>query len=371
MQGNLQAIQNANLQLQAFNESTNRALERRLLIERQITDAQAVAQPRPPRRPDDAGAVAGTRTATRAGPRPPCRIPATLHARSSGSLSLERHIADLVVRVENETPVGAAQGVPERPVSPAEAAQKKRIRDLQAELAVIDHQLTANRAEDQRLKTVIADYQSKVDAVPTRESELVELTRDYSTLQAAYAKLLDEAEDAHDRRQPRAAADWRAVPDPRRGLDARKAVQPAAARRHHDVRGGTGPVAGLLAIGWLEYRDSSFRREEEAIQDAFAPGARSGAGDVLGSRSRAVKAADAAARPGRHNRPASGSRRAGILASAVLNKIRRCTDFLRLAELPFELTANPKYLFFSGPTRSVEQPAVWAVFRQIADAADG
>ena len=47
MQGNLQAIQNANLQLQSLNESTNRAQERRLLIERQIADTQAV--PLPPR----------------------------------------------------------------------------------------------------------------------------------------------------------------------------------------------------------------------------------------------------------------------------------------------------------------------------------
>ena len=48
LQGNLQAIQNANLQLQALNESTNRALERRLLIERQIADTQAVPLPPAP-----------------------------------------------------------------------------------------------------------------------------------------------------------------------------------------------------------------------------------------------------------------------------------------------------------------------------------
>ena len=42
LQGNLQAIQTASLQLQSLNESTNRAQERRLLIERQIADTQAV-----------------------------------------------------------------------------------------------------------------------------------------------------------------------------------------------------------------------------------------------------------------------------------------------------------------------------------------
>ena len=45
MQGNLQAIQNANLQLQSLNESTNRAQERRLLIERQLADVLATPAP--------------------------------------------------------------------------------------------------------------------------------------------------------------------------------------------------------------------------------------------------------------------------------------------------------------------------------------
>ena len=45
LQGNLQAIQTASLQLQSLNESTNRAQERRLLIERQIADSKAVPLP--------------------------------------------------------------------------------------------------------------------------------------------------------------------------------------------------------------------------------------------------------------------------------------------------------------------------------------
>ena len=47
LQGNLQAIQTASLQLQTLNESTNRAQERRLLVERQIADTQALSVPVP------------------------------------------------------------------------------------------------------------------------------------------------------------------------------------------------------------------------------------------------------------------------------------------------------------------------------------
>ena len=46
--------------------------------------------------------------------------------------------------------------------------------------------------EEARLKQTIAAYQAKVDIVPTRESELVELTRDYSTLQTRVCQSSDE-----------------------------------------------------------------------------------------------------------------------------------------------------------------------------------
>ena len=81
-------------------------------------------------------------------------------------------------------------------LSRSEGVQQKRVRELRAELTIIDHQLTANRAEEALLNQTIAEYQAKVDVVPTRESELVELTRDYSTLQAGYASLLMKREDS-------------------------------------------------------------------------------------------------------------------------------------------------------------------------------
>ena len=40
--------------------------------------------------------------------------------------------------------------------------------------------------EEDRLRGLIAGYQGRLDALPTRESELAELTRDYATLQASY-----------------------------------------------------------------------------------------------------------------------------------------------------------------------------------------
>jgi polysaccharide chain length determinant protein (PEP-CTERM system associated) len=273
LQGNLQAIQNANLQLQALSESTNRALERRLLIERQIIDVQSVPLPTP------AVSVATAEATASATPAQQLEI---ARARLAAYLqrytpdhpevvSLQRLIADLVAKAENEMPVSATRVGTEVAISSEEAAQKKKILDLQAELAVVDRQLAVNRTEDQRLKALIADYQAKVDAVPTRESELVELTRDYSTMQTAYSSLLMKREDS----QIAANLERQQIGEQFRILDAASMPERPfnQMQRLAVVASGAagGLIIGLVIAGLLEYLNSSFRREEDVYRTLSLP----------------------------------------------------------------------------------------------------
>src|SRR5262249_45362115 len=109
--------------------------------------------------------------------------------------ALVRTVKELEDRAAEEARLAGKTPV-DRPISTTEAARQRRIRDLRADLDVIDRQLTANQTEEARLKKLVADYQMDADAVPTRESELVELTRDYGTLQANYASLLQKQEES-------------------------------------------------------------------------------------------------------------------------------------------------------------------------------
>ena len=269
LQGNLQAIQTASLQLQSINETSNRAQERRLLIERQIADAQAVPVVTPPASSDTAPPVGTAQQLEMAR----ARLAAALQRYTPNHpevLALERTIADLVTKLEGETPVGVT-AQPAQLLTPAEASQQKRILDLKAELAVIDYQLTANRSEAARLNQQIAEYQAKVDVVPTRESELVELTRDYGTMQAAYTNLLVKREDA----MLASNLERRQIGEQFKLLDTASLPERPynQMQRIGIISSGAiaGLVLGLLLIGFAEFRDSSFHTAEEAVRALTVP----------------------------------------------------------------------------------------------------
>jgi polysaccharide chain length determinant protein (PEP-CTERM system associated) len=266
LQGNLQSLQSAQMQLQSLGESMNRARERRLLVERQIADAQTL--------PVDV-VLPGIAVASPEALAPVSAAQQLEAARARLDVfklrytqdhpdvrAQEQTIRDLQARVEEEARRPPAPA-PDKPLSPSEVARRKRLSDLQAELKVIDLQLAAGQIEEARLKATMADYNSKISVVPTRESELVELTRDYSTLQETYSSLLLKREDS------KLAANLE-----RRQIGEQfKILDPASLpERPHNQKqrlgvlaGGTlgGLVLGLLLVGFLEYRDSSFKCEED------------------------------------------------------------------------------------------------------------
>jgi polysaccharide chain length determinant protein (PEP-CTERM system associated) len=272
LQGNLQAIQNANLQLQAINESTNRAQERRLLIEHQLADVTASAA-LTPMSPEAGDAPAPVSTAQQLSVAR-ARLASFLQRYTPDhpeAVSLERTVAELETKLENESALSATQPARERAMTPAEAEQQKKIQELQAELSVVDYQMASNRSENERLKQVVAEYQAKVDAVPTRESELVELTRDYSTMQTAYSNLLMKREDS----VIAANLERRQIGEQFRLVDvASRPERPYNQLQRFEVMASgaaAGLLLGLLAVALIEYRDTSFRRGEEVVRALALP----------------------------------------------------------------------------------------------------
>jgi polysaccharide chain length determinant protein (PEP-CTERM system associated) len=274
MQSNLQAIQNLNVQLQAVHDATNRAEERRLLIERQLADARALQVTAPPA-PIVATAPDGTPAVNTARQLEQARSRLTLMLQRNTPdhpdvTTLRRVVQELEARQEAEMAAAAAEGTA-RVVTPQDVSQQRRLSDLEAQLDVVKFQIASYQSDVVRLQERIAGYQTRVDAVPTRESELVELTRDYATMQAAYTDLLMKRENA----VIAANLEHRRIGEQFRLVDAASRPERPDNQYQRMAIMSSGALAGLL-VGLLltalsELRDSSFRRPEEVAAALSIP----------------------------------------------------------------------------------------------------
>jgi polysaccharide chain length determinant protein (PEP-CTERM system associated) len=267
---NLQGMQNVQVQLQNLAEATERARERRLLLERQAGDLESEA-------PNTAASVqlsasqeivAGSSTADQL-------QAARLHLQNlqlrakpghPDVRAAQRLIGELEAKLETERRPGSTTSASiDAMTSPAERARQQRLKNLKVQMEDIDRELREKQAQESRLRAVVADYQAKLDGVPKRESDLVELTRDYATLQATYQSLLGKREEA----KLTANLERRNIGEQFKVLDpARVPERPFSPKRMEIDLGGA--VAGLLLsvlmIGWLEYRDTTFASEEDVVR---------------------------------------------------------------------------------------------------------
>jgi len=272
LDGNLRAIQTAQLQLQSISESANRARERRLLVERQLVEAQTqpIVTPTPILVNNQESQVfMSSAQQLDAAEKTLDQLKLRYTPDYPDVRKMERAIRDLRERVAEEARrIASAPAPSAAPVvqSPAEQARQRRILDTQAELDVIDHQLTTSKSEEVRLTAVIASYQVKVEAVPKRESELVELTRDYDVLKKTYDSLLTKREES----QLAANLERRQIGEQFRILDP-ASLPERAANQSTRLAYSFGPAIiglafGFLLTAFLEYRDSSFSLEDDVAR---------------------------------------------------------------------------------------------------------
>jgi polysaccharide chain length determinant protein (PEP-CTERM system associated) len=263
LESNQRAIGTAQLQLQSITDAARNARDRRFILERQLVTEQSPAV-------ESATVIPGSPAG------PDAQLPATpaeqldLASRQLDVLRLrytsdhpevrrmERTVAQLKERVAEE----AKRTVPsERGPTPSEQVRLKRVRDLQSDLAMIDKQLASSDAEEKRLNALIASYQQKIDAVPKRETELVELTRDYEILKKSYDTLATKREDS----KVAANLERRQIGEQFRTVDPASLPTRPSNQMQRLALSFSGAAFGLLfGLGWtafLVYRDSSFTRE--------------------------------------------------------------------------------------------------------------
>jgi polysaccharide chain length determinant protein (PEP-CTERM system associated) len=264
VESNLQAIRSTELQLQALGESVNRNRDQKVLVERQIADVNLSGPSGVPvdRTADPAQAGLTLDQQLEIARSQLSALEARFTAAHPDVIRAKRRVADLEQKVADQatdqptTPTGGADY--------AERARRNRLNDLRAQLDNLNRDISQQESEEKRLRAVIADYQTRVAAAPTRESDLVALTRDYDTLQKVYTDLLGKREESKiaanlEKRQVGQQfkiQDPANLPEKRSGPD-RLLISAAGAL--------AGLVLGFGLVGIREYRDSSLRQPSDVF----------------------------------------------------------------------------------------------------------
>ena len=267
---NIQIARNAELRVQAIGESINRDRDRKLLQERLLADLQGAeanasipAVSKVQSEPDAADELDAAQTTL-------AELKLRLKPEHPDLIRAQRTVVLLQQKVDSAK--GRRQPAEARPtrLTPAEIAQGNKLREIQLEIQNLDRQIAQKEAEQQRLNADIVTYQRRIAAVPTHESQMTELMRDYETLEKSYTSLLARKEDS------KTAADLerRQIGEQFKVLDpAREPEKPISPKRPQLYAMGTflGLALGLGLAALLEYRDTSLKTEDDVVQTLMLP----------------------------------------------------------------------------------------------------
>jgi protein tyrosine kinase modulator len=183
MQANLSTLENLNVQLRLTSDNQLRVAERRDSLTALLAEAASS--------PQTFGASPGAATEPRA-----LRLTRLRQELASArTLYTEEH--PTVVRLKSE--IADTEREPAEPsgsTGAAAAASSPFVMRLREALSSVESEARILKAEEQRLRSAITVYQSRVENTPKREQEFQEVSRDYESTKQLYESLTKRYEAA-------------------------------------------------------------------------------------------------------------------------------------------------------------------------------
>jgi polysaccharide chain length determinant protein (PEP-CTERM system associated) len=272
VQANLSAISAAQTQMQRLQEAIGRDRDQLQFVERQLAEATAPDSPEATTLDSTSATVSGGSSAQ--------QLEAARSALRNMELRLKPEHPDIgrIKRLITTLEKKAEQEALDTPLSPTgaaprtkvEIARQARIREWESTAERLNKVIAANEAEQERLRSNVAAYQARLEAAPTRETELIQLTRDYDTLRRTYTSLLGKSEES----KLSANLEARQVGQQFRILDpARVPARPFSPNRAQIYAAGAvgGLGLGLGVVLLIVYRDTSLKTDDDVIVSLGIP----------------------------------------------------------------------------------------------------
>lgn len=261
LDANLTAINSTQFQIHSLAGSIDQDQDRLRVLEASLADMQAAPtlaqEPATPESGAPAARLVAARKALRS-------LQLRLKPEHPDVIRMKRLIAELEEVVAQDQLAEPLSPEASAPTTPAEAQRQRRLRDLNQQIAFLKEQIADKQSEEERLRGVLAKYQARAEAAPARETELIQLTRDYSTLQDLYTSLLRKSEES----KMAADLETRQIGEQFRIIDpARVPERPFSPNRPVIVMFGSvfGLGLGLVLAGLAEYRDNSLKTEQDVL----------------------------------------------------------------------------------------------------------
>ncbi len=272
LEANISSLNRMQGELAAVQQSINSTKDRKIVLQRQMAEAEQVQMP-----------VAGMQNYEAFSNTPMAMRLARLQAQLDelGSKYTDRHPD--VIRLKSEVErakvmakkeaddqakqagIGSGQAAG-TPLSP----RARLISQLRTELESLQLEIRRLESKENELTMSIKSYQARVDDTPKREQELLSLTRDYEITRSNYQSLLNRQVEAKmaENLEKRQQGEQFIVLDP--AIPPRIPLSPDL-RKLFLFCLGLGIMGGAGLAFALEYMDGSFRSSESLAQSIGLP----------------------------------------------------------------------------------------------------
>ncbi len=213
---NLKILEQLQLQSQKVNDNLKAAQDRKVIIQKQLSDMKIqMALGRPsgnPENPKEAGTATTTEfdsSQVLAKPRVQSleaqlnqarsllsELKSKYTARHPDIVRAEKYVADLEEKVDKmkaEDMAGNTEGKEVAMLSPSVVASFKA---MENQLIATELEMKRLQEEDSKIKARIAGFQARIENTPIRELAMTNLTRDYQNTKEAYQNLLKKSQEA-------------------------------------------------------------------------------------------------------------------------------------------------------------------------------